>query len=89
MVANLAPPALRGRYQGAFAMCWGIAFTLSPIAAGEVMQRLGARALWLLCFGVAFAVFAGHLITAEPRRRRLAALIASQVEQPGSDAVST
>jgi MFS family permease len=89
MVANLAPPALRGRYQGAFAMCWGIAFTLSPLAAGEVMQRLGARALWLICFGVAVAVSAGHLITAEPRRRRLAALVASQVEQPVPGAVST
>jgi MFS family permease len=89
MVANLAPPALRGRYQGAFAMCWGLAFTLSPLAAGEVMQRLGARALWLICFGVAVVVCAGHLLTAEPRRRRLAALIASQVEQPVPGAVST
>jgi MFS family permease len=78
LVANLAPPALRGRYQGAFAMCWGIAFTLSPLAAGELMQRLGGRALWLLCFVVAIAVAAGHLLTAEPRRRRLVALLQSE-----------
>ena len=74
LVANLAPPELRGRYQGAFAMCWGGAFTVSPIAAGEVIQRLGSRALWLLCLGVSAVVSAGHLLTAEPRRRRLAAL---------------
>ncbi len=43
MVANLAPPALRGRYQGAFSMCAGLAFTLSPLAAGEVLQRLGVE----------------------------------------------
>jgi len=49
------------------------------------MQRLGARALWLLCFAVAVAVYTGHLITAEPRRRRLATLVASQVEQPQRD----
>src|SRR6267154_621440 len=76
MVANLAPASLRGRYQGAFAMCWGFAFTLSPLAAGEVIQRFGARTLWLLCLGVAMAVSAGHLMTADARRRRLAALLA-------------
>ena len=78
LVANLAPPALRGRYQGAFAMCWGVAFIISPIGAGEVMQRFGARSLWLLCFVVSLAVSAGHLITAEPRRRRLVALLDPQ-----------
>src|SRR5712664_939862 len=82
MVANLAPAALRGRYQGAFAMCWGAAFTISPFAAGEVIQRFGARALWLLCLAVALAVSAGHLLTAEPRRKRLAALERSDAEPP-------
>jgi MFS family permease len=77
VVANLAPPELRGRYQGAFAMCWGAAFCISPFAAGEVMQRFGARTLWLLCLAVAFAVSFGHIVTAEPRRRRLAALDAT------------
>jgi MFS family permease len=79
MVANLAPPELRGRYQGAFAMCWGIAFAVSPIAAGEVMQRLGGRTLWVLCFAVGIVVAAGHLLTAEPRRRRLAVLLEPDV----------
>jgi len=74
LVANLSPPALRGRYQGAFSMCWGIAFTLAPLGAGEAMQRFGSRTLWLICFAVAVAVSFGHLITAEPRRRRLAEL---------------
>jgi MFS family permease len=78
MVANLAPPALRGRYQGAFSMCWGFAFAVAPVIAGEVMQRLGGRALWLLCFAVAIAVAAGHLVTAEPRRKRLSALLQSE-----------
>jgi MFS family permease len=80
MVANLAPAELRGRYQGAFSMCWGIAFTLSPLGAGEAIQRLGPRALWLLCLGVALAASAGHLLTAAPRRSRLAALALSEKE---------
>ncbi|HTN52052.1 MAG TPA: MFS transporter [Anaeromyxobacter sp.] len=78
LVADLAPPALRGRYQGAFSMSWGVAFTLSPLWAGEALQRLGARALWLGCLGISLAVAFGHLATAEPRRRRLAALAAGR-----------
>jgi MFS family permease len=86
MVANLAPVALRGRYQAAFAMCWGVAFTVSPLAAGEALQRLGARTLWLLCLAVAAAVARGDLLTAEPRRKRLAALARSEPEPPGPEA---
>ena len=87
MVANLAPAALRGRYQGAFSMCWGVAFVVSPLAAGEAMQRLGPRALWLLCFAVALVVSAGHLVTADARRKRIAALsleekAEAQIEAP-------
>jgi predicted MFS family arabinose efflux permease len=94
MVANLAPVALRGRYQGAYSMCFGVAFVVSPLAAGEAMQRLGLRTLWLLCFGVALVVAAGHLVTAEPRRRRIAALTRSEREeaqieaQPPTEALS-
>lgn len=84
VVANLAPVELRGRYQGAFAMCWGAAFTISPIMAGEVMQRFGGRALWLLCLAVAAGVSAGHLLTAEPRRRRLAAVSGTAAIIPGA-----
>ena len=81
MAANLAPATLRGRYQGAFAMCWGAAFTLSPIGAGELMQRFGARSLWLLCLAFALVVATLHVLTAGPRRTRLAALDLPQSKQ--------
>jgi MFS family permease len=74
LVADLAPAALRGRYQGLFSMSWGVAFTLAPLVAGEVLSRAGARTLWLGCLGAGAAVAAGYLATAAPRRRRLAAL---------------
>ncbi len=35
IVADLAPPELRGRYQGAFSMAWGVAFTVAPVLGGE------------------------------------------------------
>ncbi|WP_242346297.1 MFS transporter [Anaeromyxobacter terrae] len=77
LVANLAPVPLRGRYQGAFSMAWGVAFALSPLLGGEVLTRLGARALWLFCLALGVAVAGAHLAVAGPRRRRLAALRSS------------
>jgi MFS family permease len=90
VVADLAPVALRGRYQGAFSMCWGAALTLSPLAAGEVLHRLGAQALWLLCVVLAIGVAAGHLLTGGSRRGRLA-VAAENVRSGGSspDALRT
>jgi MFS family permease len=82
VVADLAPVELRGRYQGAFAMTWGMAFTLSPALSGWALARLGGRALWLGCLAVALAVAAGHLATAGPRRRRLAAVAEAAVGAP-------
>lgn len=72
LVADLAPVALRGRYQGGFAMVWGMAMTLSPVLGGLVIDRLGAPALWALCLAVCVFVGAGHVIAAPARRRRLA-----------------
>jgi len=74
LVADLAPAELRGRYQGAFSMVWGMAMTLSPVLGGLTIDQLGAPALWALCLAVGVAVGAGHLIAAPARRRRLARL---------------
>lgn len=74
LVADLAPVALRGRYQGAFAMVWGMSMGLSPILGGQVIDRLGAPVLWALCVGVGAASAAGHLVAAPARRSRLAEL---------------
>jgi MFS family permease len=72
LVADLAPTALRGRYQGAFSMAWGMSMGLSPILGGQVMERLGAPILWMLCLALGILVGAGHLVAAPSRRRRLA-----------------
>jgi MFS family permease len=76
LVADLAPVALRGRYQGAFAMVWGMSMALSPILGGQVIERFGAPALWVVCFALSVAVVIGHLMVAPGRRRRLAATAA-------------
>jgi MFS family permease len=72
IVADLAPPDLRGRYQGAFSMAWGLAFTLSPLIGGEVLHRFGGTVLWLGCPASGALVAALHLAAGPARRRRLA-----------------
>jgi MFS family permease len=79
VVANLSPPALRGRYQGVFSMAWGVSFTIAPVLGGELLTRAGGPALWLTCLGIGAAVAVGHLVAAGPRRRRLAALAAGEL----------
>jgi MFS family permease len=71
IVADLAPADLRGRYQGAFSMTWGLAFTLSPLVGGEALHRFGGQALWLGCLGASLLMAVAHLAAGPARRRRL------------------
>jgi MFS family permease len=81
LVADLAPLHLRGRYQGAFSMSWGVAFALAPLLGGEVLARFGARTLWLGCLALGLVLSALHLAVGPARRRRLDAL---GIPRPGS-----
>ncbi len=82
IVADLAPPDLRGRYQGAFSMSWGLAFTLSPLIGGEVLHRLGGQVLWLGCLALGLLMAAAHLAAGPARRRRLAEIHAAATPAP-------
>jgi MFS family permease len=86
IVADLAPAELRGRYQGAFSMAWGLAFTLSPLLGGEALHRLGGRALWLGCLATASLAALGHLAAGPARRRALAARRAADPSPPPAPA---
>jgi MFS family permease len=81
--ADLAPIALRGRYQGAYVMTWGAALTLSPLVSGELAERTGAGTVWLACLAAGLLSAAGHLLAAGSRRRRVAALAAEHVPAAG------
>ncbi len=71
IVADLAPPHARGRYQGVFFMSWGLASFAAPVTGGWVMERFGATTLWSFCFAVGALIAVGHLFVAGARRRRL------------------
>jgi predicted MFS family arabinose efflux permease len=84
LVAELAPVSLRGRYQGAFSMSWGVAFALSPVVGGALLARFGPVALWLSCLAAALLVGAGHLAAGPARRRRLGAEPAGHAAPPAA-----
>ena len=69
--AELAPPELRGRYQGAYSMTWALAAIASPLVGGRVIQRFGSEALWAGSFVLGLAVAAGHVAIGPARNRRL------------------
>lgn len=74
VVADLAPPSLRGGYQGAYHMLWGLGAATAPALGGQVLGRWGSQALWGGCLLVGLAAGAWHLSIADARRQRLEAL---------------
>jgi MFS family permease len=78
MTADLAPPHMRGTYQGVYSMMAGLSFVLAPLIGGEVYGRYGPTALWLGCLAVGVAVAVGHVAAAPGRRLRVAEARASQ-----------
>jgi MFS family permease len=64
LVADLAPPDVRGRYQGAYSLSFGLAVCIAPALGTFVLQRFGSVALWSGCLGLGFLIAAGHLALA-------------------------
>lgn len=62
-VADVAPPARRGEYMGAYSMAWGLAFTTGPWLGAAVMEQWGAPTLWGCTFlvGAAAAAVMGRV----------------------------
>ena len=70
VVADLSPPALRGRYQGLSTMAWGGASCLGPLLGGAVLSVAPAGFLWAGCFGVMLASGVGYLALGPRLRAR-------------------
>ncbi|HET6349823.1 MAG TPA: MFS transporter, partial [Candidatus Krumholzibacteria bacterium] len=47
-VANVSPPHMRGRYQGAWGIAWGAGAVIGPMLGTRLFQW-HARSLWLAC----------------------------------------
>ena len=70
VVADIAPPELRGRYQGAYGLSFGLAVCVAPALGTFVLQRLGSVTLWTSCLGLGLVIAAGHMAL-EPAITRL------------------
>ncbi|WP_405782646.1 MDR family MFS transporter [Streptomyces sp. NBC_00859] len=71
VVADLAPPHLRGRYNGMIGMAWGTGFLLAPVA-GTRLLLVGTTTLWLTCACLCLTATLGQLSLAPALRRRAA-----------------
>ncbi|MGW1987554.1 MFS transporter [Streptomyces collinus] len=69
IVADLAPPALRGRYNGLLGMAWGAGFLLAPLVGTRLLAG-GAPVLWLSCAGLCLLAALGQLALAPSIRAR-------------------
>jgi MFS family permease len=66
-VADIAPPHLRGRYQGAWGLTWGLAAILAPVV-GTRVYAWQASGFWALCASLGVLAAALVLLGHEPRR---------------------
>lgn len=80
VIAELSPPAMRGRYQGVFSLTHTAAAFVAPAIGGFTLQYLGDWH-WAVIGAVAVAAAAGHLLTG-PRREQAARQRAAAVVQP-------
>jgi len=58
LTANLAPPAMRGRYMSVYGLTWGAGFALGPVLGGFLNDQLAPVAIWYggLAMGLAAAM---------------------------------
>ncbi|CAN5362058.1 MFS transporter [soil metagenome] len=66
IVSRLAPASSRGRYLAACGISWGVAASVAPLVATQLLDRVGVSMTWLV-----LAVGAGLLACEQPALARL------------------
>jgi MFS family permease len=83
MVADIAPPHLRGRYNGVIGMSFGAAAFIAPLAGTQVLENYGEPALWRGCLVVSIVSAAVILVMGPAVSARRAALSQTQLDERG------
>jgi MFS family permease len=83
LVADIAPPDLRGRYNGVVGMSYGAAALLGPLLGTRLFEDYGETVLWTACL-LASLVSAALIAAMAPSiaRRRAAIVLAPLPSQP-------
>ncbi|MBB5871427.1 MFS family permease [Allocatelliglobosispora scoriae] len=76
VIAELAPPQLRARYQAVFYLVFPAAGFAAPAIGGWSLDHLGS-AHWLIIGTLGILAAIGHLLAGPPRERRVAAALAA------------
>jgi len=58
IVTDIAPDHVRGRYLAIYGLSWGIATTVAPLGATQILTHAGPAVLWLTCCATALALAA-------------------------------
>lgn len=76
LIANMAPPGARARYQSMIGLVWSSGGVVGPIVAGLVYGRIDARLFWLVAGAMAVSPSVGFLLWAGrmPRVRQAESL---------------
>jgi len=69
--SELAPAALRGRFQGAYSLSWAVAAFAAPALGAWGLERFGASLVWGACLVAGVVVAGGQLLAGPARRRRI------------------
>ncbi|MGH3655957.1 MAG: MDR family MFS transporter [Micromonosporaceae bacterium] len=80
LIADLAPAALRGRYNGVFSLGFSVASFAAPVLAGLTMQYSGEATLWIGCLVLGLVAAGLQYVAGPARERRVAVLRAAEVE---------
>lgn len=71
IIADLSPAHLRGRYQGAFFLTWGLAMVVAPLLGPWIVRVSDLPTLWLCCVGLGGVCAVGQLTFSGSRRKRM------------------
>ncbi|WP_163512701.1 MDR family MFS transporter [Fodinicola acaciae] len=74
LIADLAPPAARGRYQALFTLGFSSSMILAPAAGTALLTTVGPAGPWVGCLAGGLVLLLGYLaVTGPVQRRRQAA----------------
>jgi MFS family permease len=76
--SELAPAALRGRYQGAHSLSWAVAAFAAPALGAWGLARFGPGAVWTACLVAGVLVALGQVAVGPARARRIAEIRAAR-----------